>query len=229
MSHLSVDVEPADGPTSSRRLDIERVANCGFTGRSDEEVQNHIDELAKEGVPTPEVFPVVYPKPNHLLSTGGTIDVISETTSGEVEFVLFVQDEETFVGVGSDHTDRELEQQDIVLSKTVCPNIVSESVWPLSDVEDHWDRLELRSWTGSERDLYQEATLDAILSPDSLLDLINERTTVPPEGMAVFSGSVGTVGGELTYSDEFAAELYDPDLDRSLSVEYSLRLLDWAA
>ena len=228
MSELSLRVEPVDGESVSRTVAVDRIANCGFTGRNDEEVRKHIEELEAEGITTPDEFPVVYPKPNHLLSTGGTIEVISGATSGEAEFALISDGEETYVGVGSDHTDRELEQQDIVLSKAVCPNIIGESIWRLSDVADHWDRLELRSWTGRERDRYQEATLDAILSPEGLLDLIAEQTTAPPEGTAVFSGSVGTETDELVYSDVFAVELHDPVLDRTLDVEYTVKELDWA-
>lgn len=228
MTQLSLRVEPSDSEPTQRSVTIDWIANCGFTGRNDEEVRKHIDELEAEGITTPDVFPVVYPKPNHLLSTGGAIDVISGTTSGEAEFVLFFQGEETYVGVGSDHTDRELEQKDIVLSKTVCPNIVSESVWRISDIADHWDRLELRSWTGSERNLYQETTLEAIRSPAALFDLIEERTTAQPEGTAVFSGSVGTETDEFVYSDVFTVELRDPVLERTLKVEYTLQELDWA-
>lgn len=227
MSQLPVRVDSSDGTIVERSLSVERIANCGFTGRNEEEVRKHIDELEEAGIPTPDEVPVVYPKPNHLLVTGGTFDVIAGATSGEAEFVLFPQGEETYVGVGSDHTDRDLERQDILLSKTVCPNVVGETVWRLSDVADHWDRLELRSWTGTDRTLYQETTLDAILSPDALFALIDEGTTAPLQGTAVFSGSVGTETGELAYDEAFAVELHDPVLDRALDVEYTARELDW--
>lgn len=228
MSQLSLRVEPADGRPRQRTVDAERIANCGFTGRNDEEVQKHVLELEAEGISTPDEVPVVYPKPNHLLTTNETIKVISGTTSGEAEFALFPHGEESYVGVGSDHTDRELEREDIVLSKAVSPNVVSESVWQLSDVVDHWDRLELRSWTGDERERYQETALDAILHPDDLVDLIAERTAAQPDGTAVFSGSVGTETDELVYSDVFAVELHDPVLNRTLEAEYTVRELTWA-
>jgi len=158
--------------------------------------------------------------------------VLSGETSGEAEFALFPQSgtDEVYVGVGSDHTDREMETQDITLSKTLCPNVVSTDVWLLADVIDHWDRIELRSWTGTggERILYQEATLDAILPPAGLFDLVERASTEPVDDTAVFSGSVGTETDDLIHGDFFAVELHDPVLDRTIAREYDVDVLDWA-
>lgn len=229
MNSLSLQIEDADGRTETQTVSVERIANCGYTGRSEEEVRKHIEELEEEGVPAPETFPTVYPKPSHLITTDDAIEVVSGRTSGEVEFVLFPQGSETYVSVGSDHTDRELEQDDIVRSKTVCPNIVGDVAWRLSDVVDHWDQLQLRSWTGPDRDLYQEATLDAIRPPADLLSLVDDRSSRPAEGTAIFSGSVGTESGELVYGDTFEMELYDPVRDRRLSADYAVEELTWLA
>jgi hypothetical protein len=227
MSELSLTVLDADGTPERRSVAVERLVNCGYTGRSEEEVQKHIAELEAEGVPAPETFPTAYPKPSHLLATGGEIEVMSERTSGEAEFVLVSRGDETLVGVGSDHTDRELEEEDVPLSKTVCPNVMGETVWRLADVADHWDELRLRSWTGPDRDRYQEATLAAIRPPEELLSFVDDRSHEPIENTAVFSGSVPAESGELVYADTFAVEIYDPVLDRSLSVEYDVDVLDW--
>jgi hypothetical protein len=227
MSSLSLEVEDTNGQSERQSVTVDRIANCGFTGRSEEEVRKHIEELEAEGISAPDTFPTVYPKPSHLITTDEEIEVISDRTSGEVEFVLFPTGSETYVGVGSDHTDRELEKDDIILSKTVCPNVVGETVWRLSDVADHWDQLQLRSWTGPDRDLYQESTLDAILPAEELLSLVDERSSAPVEGTAMFSGSVGTESGELDCAETFAAELYDPVQDRCIAHTYTVRELDW--
>lgn len=228
MVELSLSEKAVNTKPKSRTVTLYHIANCGFTGRNEDEVQKHIEELEEENISTPDEVPVIYPKPSHLITTEKSIDVVSKTTSGEVEFVLLSDGEETYIGIGSDHTDRELEQDDIVLSKSVCPNIISQSIWRLSDVADHWDQLELRSWTGHDRKVYQETTLDAILSPTSLTNLIREQTSVRPEDTAIFSGSVGTETDELVYSNVFAAELRDPVLDRALKLEYTINELDWA-
>jgi len=222
-----LDVETPD--TEPSTLAVERIVNCGYTGRDEAAVQAHIDELAAEGVPAPDSFPTFYPKPHHLLATPGRIEVIGERTSGEAEFVLVPTAEETYVGVGSDHTDRNLERTDIPASKLVCQNVIGETMWPLSAVQRHWDELVLRSWVVEDgtRTTYQEATLDAIRPPGELLSMVEDRLRAPLTGTAVFSGSVSTETDELRPASRFEAELYDPELDRRLACEYDVSVADW--
>ncbi|WP_336000458.1 DUF2848 family protein [Halorientalis halophila] len=212
-------------------VSVDRIANCGWTGRNEEELRKHIEELEEEGIEAPDEFPVIYPKPYHLITTSDDIEVVSEETSGEAEFVFFPQadTDEVYVGVGSDHTDREMETESIVVAKSLCPNVVGSDLWLLEDLRDHWDQIELRSWTGSddERVLYQDATLEAILPPADLFDLVEEKTTEPTEHTAIFSGSVGTETDELVHGDFFEVELHDPVLDRTLRAEYDVSKLDW--
>jgi hypothetical protein len=210
---------------------IERLANCGWTGRDEAELREHIEELAAEGIDAPEEFPVIYPKPNHLITTRDGFEVLSAATSGEAEFVLFPHSDGVYVGVGSDHTDREMETERIDVAKALCPNVVGERLWALEDVLDHWDELRLRSWTGvdGERVRYQDATLSAILPPSELLELVERDTTEPLERTAIFSGSVGTETDDLIHGDFFEVELRDPVLDRTIGVEYTVSPLDWLA
>ncbi|WP_254533183.1 DUF2848 family protein [Natrinema gelatinilyticum] len=221
------------GVSSSETVSVtvDRIANCGWTGRNEEELRKHIEELEEEGIEAPDEFPVIYPKPYHLITTSDDIEVLSAETSGEAEFVLFPQEktDEVYVGVGSDHTDREMETESIVVAKGLCPNVVGENLWVLDDIIDHWDQIELRSWTGSdgERVLYQDATLEAILSPADLFDLVEEKTTEPTKHTAVFSGSVGTETGDLIHGDFFEVELHDPVLDRTMRAEYDVSRLGW--
>jgi hypothetical protein len=93
--------------------------------------------------------------------------VDSAETSGEAEFVLVQSDRGVLVGVGSDHTDRVREAVDVAESKALCGKVISQEVWPLQELQTHWDRLELRAWTtdGDGRRLYQEGRVDALLEP----------------------------------------------------------------
>lgn len=50
------------------------------------------------------------------------------------EFVLFIDREDIFVEVGSDHTDRELERHSIIKSKQICQNVVLKNVWKYKEV-----------------------------------------------------------------------------------------------
>ena len=225
----TLDLTVASDDNRVTAYEVERLLNLGYTGRDEDAVQAHIDELAEEGIESPDEFPVPYPKPSHLLATGGTFEVLSDRTSGEAEFVLLPGEEETYVGVGSDHTDRDVEQQSITLAKGVCPNVMSDTVWRLSEVKDHWDRLELRSWVtdADERIRYQDASVTAILSPRELLAIAEDRMSQPVTNTAVFGGSVATETDGFVCGERFEAELRDPVLDRTLRCEYGIDPISW--
>jgi 2-keto-4-pentenoate hydratase/2-oxohepta-3-ene-1,7-dioic acid hydratase in catechol pathway len=226
---VTVD-SPGDEAGRTVQLTYERLLNAGYTGRDEAAVRAHVEELEEEGVPAPETVPALYPKPGHLLTSDDAIEVLSAETSGEAEFALFVGEDATYVGVGSDHTDRELERDSVPLSKAVCPNVVSDRVWRLDDCRDHWDEIELRSWTSvdGERRRYQEDTLASIKPPEALVAEADERMTVPVSGTVLFSGSVATLEGIL-HGDRFEAELHDPVLERTLRCAYDVSVVDWLA
>ena len=204
---------------------LDRTFNAGYSGRDEEAVQAHIDELVEEGLSAPDSVPVVYElAPYTTLVDPGEITVVGPDTSGEAEFGLLVTGDETYVVAASDHTDRDLETESIPKSKQVAPNVVSAGAWRFSDVRDHWDDIELRAWNtrDGERSRYQESTLDEILSPTEILDVVRERYETSLHGAAVLSGTVATVSGELSPGSHFEVELHDPVLDRTLSVGYDV-------
>ena len=123
-----------------------RMVNAGYVGKNQEEVRRHIEELAAKGIPGPKSVPVLFPVICSALMTDSAIEVYGSETSGEVEYVLcIVTEEEVYVGLGSDHTDRHLEESDIPRAKQICPNLMSRTVWPLEEVESHWDDLLMSS------------------------------------------------------------------------------------
>lgn len=207
-----------------------RMINAGYVGRDQSEVRRHIEELAKKGIPGPKTTPTLYPVIRRALVTDTEIEVYSHETSGEVEYVLLIKDEQTIcVGLGSDHTDRHLEEADIPRSKQICPNLISQTVWPLAEVEDHWDDLEIRSKMVKEGQeiLYQEGRLHLILDPKGLMDFVRSKIPGPIENTIIFSGTLGTVTGEFVYGDRFMAELMDPKLKRRLDLSYDVHPLDY--
>ena len=117
---------------------------CGYTGRDQAAVRKHVAELEAQGIEPPPSVPMFYPKPAWGLSLDGAIHVQGKETSGEIEFVLIVQDQLMYVGLGSDHTDRGLEKIDILKSKQVCPSVISGRLWNYEEVKDHWDRIEFQ-------------------------------------------------------------------------------------
>jgi len=208
------------------------MLNAGYVGRDQEEVRRHIDELARKGIPGPGKTPTLYPVIARMLVTDPDIEVYSHETCGEVEYVLLIENAHTiYVGLGSDHTDRHLEEADIPRAKQICPNVISQKVWPLAEVEDHWDDLVIQSkmiCEGQEA-LYQEGKLDLILAPKSLMEFVHSKVEGSLDGAIIFSGTLGTLTGGFLYGDRFMAELTDPKLKRNLELEYNVRPLDYTA
>lgn len=208
-----------------KSFDADRCINAGYTGRDEEAVQAHVEELEEDGIEGPDRVPTSYPlAPYTVLVDPGAVQVIGGDTSGEAEFALLLAGDEWYVAAASDQTDRALEAESIPLAKQVAPNVLSGRAWRYSSVEDHWDDLELRSWTtvDGERMRYQEATLGSILTPGSLVEVIEERYGGPLPGTVLLSGTVATESGEIRPGSRFEVELADPVLDRSLSVAYDV-------
>jgi len=231
MKALNLEIVTKSGSVR-KQFEIRRMVNAGYVGRDLQAVKAHIDELAQLGVPAPTRVPMIFPALLSILTTGSEIEVIGNTTSGEAEFVLILDGEEAFVGVGSDHTDRELETYSLVKSKQICPNVLSAQVWPYEEVESVWDELVLRSWVkstpASELVLYQEATLATIISPSSLIDLLKSQLTDGNmDGMVIFSGTVPLLTDETICGVQFSAELFDPYSDRKLTCSYYVNQLDF--
>ncbi len=204
---------------------VKRMVNGGYVGRNQEEVRHHIEELAKKGIPGPSSTPTLYPVSRRSLTQASSIEVFGEETSGEAEFVLLVENEkEIYVGVGSDHTDRKLEQFDIAWSKNICPNVISKKVWSFHDVIPHWDEIILRSWAtrDGKRSLYQEAPLRSILPPKELISFVRSKVQGELDHVVIFSGTIGSLKGELIFGEKFEAELEDPVSGDRLSVIYSV-------
>lgn len=224
---LSLEVHALDGTTAELELRDPQLIVAGFTGRDPAVVARHVDELAAIGVAPPSQVPTFIPLPNWLLSAGaGRREVVSETTSGEVEPVLVeLPDGRRYVAVGSDQTDRELERTSLQLSKLTCPKIVSRTVWPFEEVAGRWDELCVRSFLSDEDDAYQEGTLAELLAP---LDLLaRARALVAPERpLVLFLGTVPLKTATFAYDRRFTAVLRDPFADRELRCTYEVALAE---
>ncbi len=210
-------------------VDIQGVVLCGYTGRDQEAVKKHVEELQKEGIEPPPSVPMYYPKPPRGIEKASVIDVQGSETSGEIEYVLIVDKNDIYVGLGSDHTDREMERLDILKSKQVCPAVVSQEMWNYDEVKDHWDKIQIRSWvtTAGERTLYQESALFTMLRPEDLIDLVGKRVSGSLDGMAILSGTPPILTGEMIFADRFEGELDDPILKRKITIDYSVKTIDW--
>ena len=210
-------------------LEIKGAILCGYTGRDQAAVRRHIEELQKEGVKPPPSVPTFYPKPPQGIAFDGDIYVQGQETSGEIEYVLLVNPQGLWVGLGSDHTDRELERLDILKSKQVCPTIISRSLWNYDEIKEHWDNIEMRSWATREdkKALYQESSLATILPPGELIRLVQQKVRGSLEGIMIYSGTPPLKTGGIVFADRFEGELYDSVLKKKLTFNYPIHTLSW--
>ena len=207
-------------------LDFRYVLLAGYTGRDQDAVQAHVAELAAHGVAAPARVPAAYPVPATRLVASDAIVVHGSRTAGEAEFLIVDDGGRTLVGVGSDHTDRELEEHSVVKSKQTCDKPVNPVLWELDEVADHWDDIQLRGevYEHGEWVTYQDGTVGSMLTPAGILDFA-AGTVDSLKDVAVFSGTLPLIGGEFRYGTAFRATLHDPVLDRTLVCEYSVEEL----
>src|SRR5215467_1652411 len=210
--------------TSQLDFPVHRIVCAGYSGRSQDAVQEHVKELVALGMPAPDSTPIFFQVSNYLATSGTGVTVQDRFTSGEVEFALLFQNDQTYVTCGSDHTHRGLERYSIPGSKQMHPKILATELWRFSDVERHWDQLTLRSWAtvDGRRQVYQEGALSHILPPEQLLGDAENRFKVREQGTIFMSGTLPTVGGHLVYADHFAFELHDPVLNRTIRHAYEV-------
>ena len=226
-THLALSLISREGrrPLSFR---VSALWNGGWASRDLAAVQRHAEELANMGVPAPTRVPIYFPLSTNLASTTERVQVLGPETSGEVEYALLVGGEdELYVTVASDHSDRQFERFGIQLSKQLYPDVLAPEVWPYAEVRPHWDALVLRAWAieRGERSLYQQAPLAELLSPADWLErLAEDELRVRRPGLVFLSGTPPTLGG-LVFADAFEMELADPVLRRTIRHRYEVEVL----
>src|SRR5579883_2247341 len=119
MKHLTVKLESKAG-TSDLTLSIGQLVIGGWAGRDKAAMEHHMQELEALGVKRPASTPVYYRVAVSRLTTEPFIEDLGPHGSGEVEAVLISSKGRTYVTVGSDHTDRQVETYGINVSKQLC-------------------------------------------------------------------------------------------------------------
>jgi len=206
-------------------FDLGSVTNlvvAGWTGRNTEALEAHIKELEALGVKRPRTVPIFYRNAAQLLTSADTIEVVGDKSSGEVEFVLVSEADGLWLGLGSDHTDRQAETINVTMSKQMCAKPVGSKLWRYDEVRPHWDKLMLRSFVieGQERRLYQEGPVTNMRAPEELISLYTGGGALPA-GTAMFCGTFAVHGG-IAYGGTFEMEMDDPVLGRKLTHRYKI-------
>ncbi|MGM4928881.1 DUF2848 domain-containing protein [Tardiphaga sp. 619_E2_N8_5] len=215
----------AKGTKTPLTLKITQGVIAGWTGRDPVARDHHIKELEALGIAPPASTPIYYRCSARRFTTDGMIECTDENSSGEVEFCLFASGGKTYVGVGSDHTDRKVETYNITVSKQMCDKPIAPVVWELSELLPHWDQIILRSWATikGEKVLYQEGLLSGMLPVAELIKKGFDSDKLP-DGTAMFGGTFAAKGG-IRPADRFDYEIEDPVLKRKISHGYDVKTL----
>ena len=208
-----------------KAVSVSQTVVAGWTGRDPAAVEKHIVELEALGVKRPASTPIFYRVATARLTTDPEIEVSGLASGGEVEYLLLRHEGRTWVGVGSDHTDREVEKIGVTVSKQMCDKPIASQFWAFDDVESHWDKLILRASVieNGKRVVYQEGPVAAMLSPADLLSRFAPGGILP-EDTLMFCGTLAAHGG-VRATDQFFFEIEDPVLKRKISHEYRVKPL----
>ena len=207
----------------TRDIAIENLIIAGWTGRDKAAVEHHIAELEALGIARPKRTPCYYRVSVDRLTMADTIQAVGTDSSGEVEYFVLSLDDGLWVGLGSDHTDRKVEAYNVTVSKQMCVKPIAADLWPLAELADHWDDLQIRSWIqeDGERRIYQEGQLAAMLPPAELIAGYAPPAKALPPGTLMFCGTVAVQGG-VRSAQNFEFELFDPHLDRTIAHHYRI-------
>lgn len=205
--------------------DIKNLMVVGFSGKDVEKTMEHIHELEKEGVKCPSEVPVPYQCDPQIVTRKEIIDVIGPKTSGEAEYLILCHEGKFYIGIGSDHTDREMEAVSIHKSKQVCLKPCSVEFWDYEEVKDHLPQLRLISTQvvdGKKID-YQNGVAGDLLPFDVIIEKVQKE--VPLEDCLIYTGTVPLLNG-FRFGEQFSARLVDDQLGRELTLTYKIHVID---
>lgn len=208
------------------QLDSARLIVAGYTGRNIDDVNAHIRELSAIGIPAPASVPTFYEIDVDLLTTDPVIEVKGLITSGEVEPVLIRHGSDYYLGVGSDHTDRDLERKDVAESKASCPKPLSPQVimLPRNLGSLDWDSINIQSTVDGT--IYQRGTLKALRTPLDLFSRLAETTEQNDTDLVLFAGTIPLLAGKFVAGTNWQISLIiDPEFNLTHSYEVQRRFL----
>lgn len=204
--------------------DICRLILAGFAGRSAEDVEAHIEEMARQGVPRPPRFPMLWPVLPHLLTQGHGISVYGPDTAPEVEYVLFTWQGVHYVTLGNDQCDIDVEARlSAEKSKNLCQKIVAREAWPIADVQAHWDELQLT--LSCQGTVMQQDRLAVLIRPEVLRNEVAALDGEGDEGRMIFSGTIAAHGRLPRPPYDITMRLTDERLGREIRHDFSVTAL----
>lgn len=207
-------------------VNYSRLFAIGYAGRDMEKTMEHIRELKEQlGVPAPKKIPTIFQCGTYVLTQEERLHFVGGKTCGEVEYVLVAAGGKLYVGLGSDHTDRDLEGMSVPKAKQICAKPISRCLWPYEELKDHWETIRLYSYqmAGGKEILYQQGTLADIMTPEKILEELNCRVGDITDAV-IYSGTVPLVNG-FVYGTNFRCEMVDRVLGRKLTLSYKVEAI----
>jgi hypothetical protein len=223
MSARQLTLSLQKGPgTQPQQVGVAHLVVAGWTGRDASAVEKHMAELEAIGIARPASAPIFYRVATARLTTNATIEDAGKTSGGEVEYLILWYEGRYWVGLGSDHTDREVEKYGVTVSKQMCDKPIAPQFWPYDEVAPHWDRLILRSFVieNGTRRKYQEGSVAAMLDPMDLVARYTGNGSLADQTL-MFCGTLAAHGG-VRPTQNFAFEIEDPVLGRKIAHEYQV-------
>jgi 4-hydroxyphenylacetate 3-monooxygenase len=210
------------GTNTTIKVNNPTVVVAGYTGRDEESVRHHIEELAAIGVKPPESIPSFFLMDRGVLTQRPDLTVNGIFTSGEVEPVLIRCGGQLYLSVGSDHTDRDMERESVFQSKAICPKpVANEAILLTEHIFSDWDAITAESYVDGV--LYQQGSLVSLKIPTEVLDLFCTRYPEVVGDIVMFCGTWPLINGEFIAGDEWKISLTTPN-DISLSHRYKIGL-----
>ena len=211
-------------------ITIERAIIAGWTGRNADAVNHHIAELQAIGVPPPSTVPLFYRIAADLITTDEVMETVDATGSGEAEPVVIDDGKRLYIGLGSDHTDRQLETHSVALSKQICAKPVAPTLWAFDEAAPHLDQIAIRSFIRDDENEawtpYQEGTLASIRPLAELIDASPAAATARLQpGTAMMCGTFAVLSGGVRPARFFRMEMTDPVLGRTIEHGYETKTL----
>jgi hypothetical protein len=203
-------------------VEVRHLLNAGYTGRDQQSVQAHIDELAELGVSAPSTTPTLYPVSPYLAQQVDTVAVQHRRTSGEAEWAIVItgpEESDVLLTVACDHTDRDLEVHGVAWSKNASPDVLGRKAWRLPDIADRLDNIRMVARVGADRTVIQDTTLAALLPPKYWLDVLREKRLFEA-GTILISGTVPMVEGVEQFADRWEVALIDPETGDEIICAY---------
>lgn len=212
------------GLEENREIEItpKHVYVVGYSGSNKEKTMEHIRELEEElGVAPPPHIPTLFEVSRELLTQDKDLFFVGDKTSGECEYVILKIEGKLYIGLGSDHSDRELEADSVPKAKQICLKPISKEIWIYDEIKEHFKEIELNSKSDSKD--YQKGTLADIMSVEEIVEVLEERI-LDIDNCIIFSGTVPLVNG-YEYGDNFYLELVDNTLNRKISFDYDITVI----